>query len=114
MKAASLRAVYRAPRTGFVARVEPRAIGRGITAMGGGRTKMEDLVDPGVGFVISARPGAWVKEGAPLAEVLGRTPADIETGLAVLRDAIALSDEPPAPLPLVSHRVTDAGVEALA
>src|SRR6185437_6296303 len=53
--------LYAAPRRGFVARVEPRAIGRGIVEMGGGRTKVDDVIEPAVGFVITARPGDWVE-----------------------------------------------------
>ena len=49
--------LYVASRRGFIARVEPRAIGRGIAALGGGRTKMDDKLDLSVGFVITARPG---------------------------------------------------------
>src|ERR671916_50305 len=61
--------IYRAPRRGFVARVEPRAVGRGVVAIGGGREKLDDPLDPAAGFVISARPGAWVEAGEPLATV---------------------------------------------
>ena len=59
--------LFAAPRRGFIARVEPRAIGRGIIALGGGRTTMEDKLDLSVGFVITARPGDWVEQGEPLA-----------------------------------------------
>src|SRR5437879_3991074 len=45
--------VYNAPRTGVVTRVEPRLIGRAIVAMGGGRRKVEDPVDPTGGFVMA-------------------------------------------------------------
>src|SRR2546427_11182746 len=44
---------YAAPRTGVVAKVEPKTIGRAIVAMGGGRRTVEDEVDPTVGFVRS-------------------------------------------------------------
>jgi pyrimidine-nucleoside phosphorylase len=104
--------LYDAPRRGFVARVEPRAIGRGIVALGGGRQRVDDPVDPAVGFVITAKPGDWVEQGEPLATVFARDAAGIETGRAALRDAIAIADEAEPPLPLVSHRVTLAGVEA--
>src|SRR5260221_445797 len=43
--------LFSAPRRGFVSRVEPRAIGRGIIALGGGRTTTEDRIDLSVGFV---------------------------------------------------------------
>ena len=32
---------------------EPRAIGRGLTTLGGGRTRVDDIVEPSVGFVIT-------------------------------------------------------------
>ena len=106
--------LYTAPRKGLVAGVEPRAVGRGIIALGGGRTHMEDLVDPTVGFVISAKPGDWVDAGEPLATIFARDAAGIDAGRAALRQAIRIADEVPAPLPLVSHRVSAAGVEPYA
>jgi len=105
--------LFTAPRRGFVARVEPRAVGRGVTALGGGRTTMEDKLDLSVGFVISARPGDWVEQGEPLATIFARDRAGVETGRAALRAAITIADEADPPLPLISHRVTSAGVELL-
>jgi pyrimidine-nucleoside phosphorylase len=103
--------LFPAPRRGFVAKVEPRTIGRGIIALGGGRTKIEDRVDPSVGFVITAKPGDWVEAGEPLATVFASDRSGIESGRATLRAAIVIADEADPPLPLVSHRVTAAGVE---
>ena len=103
--------LFVAPRRGVVAAVEPRAIGRAIIALGGGRSKMEDVVDPTVGFVITARPGDWVEAGEPLATVFARDHAGILEGQAALKLAIAIADEADPPLPLISHRVTAGGVE---
>ena len=105
--------LYVAPRRGFISRVEPRAVGRGITALGGGRTTMEDKLDLSVGFMITARPGDWVEQGEPLASIFARDRAGVESGRAALRTAITIADEADPPLPLVSHRVTSAGVEQL-
>jgi pyrimidine-nucleoside phosphorylase len=105
--------LYAAPRRGFVSRVEPRTIGRGITALGGGRTTMEDTLDLSVGFMISVRPGDWVEQGEPMATIFARDRAGIESGKATLRAAITVADEADPPLPLVSHRVTAAGAELL-
>jgi pyrimidine-nucleoside phosphorylase len=102
--------LFDAPRRGFVARVEPRAVGRGIIALGGGRQRVEDAIDPSVGFVITAKPGDWVEHGEPLATIFARNPAGIETGRAALREAIVIAEEAEPPLPLVSHRVTMEGV----
>jgi pyrimidine-nucleoside phosphorylase len=103
--------LYLAPRDGVVAQVEPRAIGRGITALGGGRTRVEDVVDPTVGFVITARPGDVVRAGEPLATIFARDGAGVAAGRAALLEAIRLADDADPPLPLISHRVTEAGVE---
>ena len=111
---APARALYRAPRSGTIAQVEPRAVGRGITALGGGRTRVEDTVHPAVGFVITARPGDLVREGDPLATILAQDQTGLDAGRAALDLAIRLADhadDADPPLPLISHRVTSAGVE---
>ena len=107
--------VFAAPETGVVTRVEPRTIGRAIVAMGGGRTKVEDTVDPSVGFVITVKPGDKVLAGEPIASVFARDAAGIQTGFEALTRAIAIGDRlVERPLPLVSHRVSRDGVETLA
>jgi pyrimidine-nucleoside phosphorylase len=103
--------VYTAPRAGVVARVEPRAVGHGIIALGGGRTRVEDVVDPAVGFVITARPGDVVKAGEPVATIYARDEAGLAAGRDALARAIVVADEAEPPLPLIAHRVTEAGVE---
>ena len=105
--------LYPAARRGIVQRVEPRAIGRGIIALGGGRTTMADTIDPSVGFVITVKPGDVVEAGEPLASIYARDKAGIERGRATLRSAITIGDEAEPPLKLVSHRVSRAGVEEL-
>ena len=105
--------VFTAARRGFVARVEPRAIGRGIAALGGGRTTMEDTLDLAVGFMITARQGDWVEQGEPMATIFARDRAGVESGRSTLGAAITLADEADPPLSLISHRVTSAGVESL-
>ncbi len=109
------RHVFLAPHDGWIAAVEPRAIGEGITALGGGRTRMEDTIDPAVGFVITAKPGMRVSADEPLATIHARDAAGVEAGRAALRASIIVVSEeaavPPA-LPLVGFRVTTEGVRA--
>jgi pyrimidine-nucleoside phosphorylase len=106
--------VYKAQRTGIVTAVLPRPIGRGIIALGGGRTKVEDIVDPTVGFVITVKPGDRVLEGEPIASVFAQDQAGVERGFEALRTAIQVGDKlTEKPAPLVSHRVTKSGVEEL-
>jgi pyrimidine-nucleoside phosphorylase len=106
--------IYAAARRGFIAGVEPRAIGRAIIDMGGGRSKMDDPVDPSVGLVITAKPGDWVEAGEPLGTIFARDRAGIETARQALGTAIRIADEAEPPLTLISHRLTHDGVEQLA
>ncbi|MGH7699069.1 MAG: thymidine phosphorylase [Gemmatimonadales bacterium] len=106
--------VFAARRTGVVTQIAPRVIGRGIVAMGGGRLRVDDTVDPTVGFVITAKPGDKVLEGEPIASVFARDEAGVRVGFETLEQAVVIGDRlTDRPLPLVSHRVTKAGVEDL-
>ena len=106
-------AYYLAPISGIVQRIEPREIGYGVIALGGGRRNMEDTIDPSVGFVITAKPGQRVTRGDALATIHARSAEDLELGESVLAKAITIGEGKVKPLPLVSHRVTGNGVESL-
>jgi pyrimidine-nucleoside phosphorylase len=113
LPAAPVRSVFTAERDGVVQRVEPRIIGRAITALGGGRTKVDDTVDPAVGFLVHARPGQAVRKGEPLATILARDASGESAARAALGRAISIGPTAPTPRPLISHRVTREGVEEL-
>ncbi|HET7425594.1 MAG TPA: thymidine phosphorylase [Gemmatimonadales bacterium] len=104
--------VYRADRGGVVSAVEPRRLGRAIIELGGGRTKVDDEVDPSVGLVITVKPGDTVKAGEPIASVFARDEAGIAAGLRALGEAVTIGEEGRL-TPLVSHRITARGIESL-
>jgi pyrimidine-nucleoside phosphorylase len=108
------RGEFTAKRDGVVQSVDPRTVGYGVIALGGGRRNMEDKVDPSVGFVITAKPQDHVLKGQRLATIYARSKKDLETARSVLEQAIVISDSSPSPLPLVSHRITARGVEKIA
>ena len=93
--------------------VEPRRLGRAIIELGGGRTKVDDAVDPTVGFVITVKPGDPVRAGEPIASVFARDEAGIAIGMQALREAVTVG-ETGRLTALVSHRITVRGVEVLA
>jgi pyrimidine-nucleoside phosphorylase len=105
---------FNAKRDGVVRSVDPRAIGYGVIALGGGRRNMEEKVDPSVGFVITAKPGHHVSKGQVLATIHARSRADLDVGRSILERAIEVGDSAVPPLPLISHHVTARGVERLA
>ena len=104
--------IFTAPKEGVVSRVEPRRIGRAIIELGGGRHKVDDIVDPSVGFVITARPGDRVRAGEPIASIHARTDEAAARAATALGEAIEIGDTG-FETPLVSCRVTAAGVEEL-
>jgi pyrimidine-nucleoside phosphorylase len=110
---ARFHADFAATISGVVQSVEPRAVGYGVIALGGGRRNMEEKIDPSVGFVITAKPGDHVTRGETLATIHARDREGLEVGRMTLEQAIAISNSTPDPLPLVSHRITARGVETL-
>ena len=109
LPSASRRQDLLAGRDGIVTEVTPRTVGYGIIALGGGRATMDDEIDPGVGFVVHAKPGASVTRGDRLATVHARDEAGIRKGIAVLDEAITLGDEPPEVPRLVTTRISAHG-----
>ena len=87
---------------GTVARVDVRAVGLAVVALGGGRTRETDPVDHAVGLTEVAAPGEEVAPGGrPLALVHA---ADEESGARAadaLRAAYTLGDPPAAPRPVI-------------
>jgi hypothetical protein len=55
-----------------------------------------------------------VRRGASLATIQARDESSAAAGRGALDSAIVIGDGPIAPRPLVSHRVTVAGVETVA
>ncbi len=92
-------------RRGFVAGVDARAVGLAVVALGGGRTRASDSIDPAVGLTELAPIGAEVGPDAPLARVHARNPDDAEAAAQRLRAAYRLADAPPDRLDPVIERV---------
>jgi len=51
------------PRSGFVSAIETEEIGNAIAEAGGGRVRVEDHIDPRVGFVVEVKIGDELKPG---------------------------------------------------
>jgi pyrimidine-nucleoside phosphorylase len=58
--------VVKAPRSGYLARVDARSVGEASVTLGAGRAKKSDAVDHAVGFVIQHKVGDRVEKGEPL------------------------------------------------
>jgi thymidine phosphorylase len=93
------------PRTGFVVRLDARALGIVVVALGGGRTVPGTAVDPRVGLDAVAAPGQRVEAGEPLAVVHAATDAAAESAVRQVSACFEIGPGPPLPRPLVLARV---------
>ncbi len=93
-----------APRGGVVRAIDVRAVGIAVVALGGGRTRPQDRVDPSVGFTELAGIGAAVGKDAPLGVVHARDEASADAAAAALRTAYALGETAPDGGPAVLAR----------
>jgi pyrimidine-nucleoside phosphorylase len=110
LSTAARSAVVTASRAGFVTGVSPRALGEGVVALGGGRVRMDQTLDLGVGFEVAVALGDRIERGQPLGTVYARDEAGVREGCTVLEGAITLGEEGPSEArPLVSHRITRDG-----
>jgi pyrimidine-nucleoside phosphorylase len=95
----------KATRTGVVAEIPPRPIGHAIIALGGGRSRTDDVIDPAVGIVIPVKPGDRISRGDVLAVVHARTPEQAEAARRSIEAAIRIGDTA-SPLPLIAERLS--------
>lgn len=92
-------------RAGYIGAVDARAIGLAIMALGGGRARAEDSIDPAVGFTELRGIGMAVGPDAPLGLVHARSEAAAAQAAEALRAAIAIVDAAPAARTVVEARI---------
>jgi pyrimidine-nucleoside phosphorylase len=91
---------------GYLVRIDALAIGLAAVAMGAGRTRADQAVDPAVGLRIGKKPGARVSRGEPLVRLRVHRRSDAEPIAERLRHAFVVGDSPPPARPLVLDRIT--------
>ncbi|MEP6637505.1 MAG: thymidine phosphorylase [Acidobacteriota bacterium] len=81
------------PRSGFITRVETTEIGHAIAALGGGRVRIEDQIDPTVGFMADAKLGDKVRRGSSLGFVLAANEAKAREAVQRIQAAYEIGEE---------------------
>jgi pyrimidine-nucleoside phosphorylase len=99
------RHVVAADRAGFLSRLDAELIGRASVALGAGRDRVEDPVDPAVGIMVLAKPGEAVRAGDPILELHYRDRGRLETATRLTTQAITIGDERPAATRLIVGEV---------
>ncbi len=97
-----------ADRAGTLAAVDAEAIGLASGALGAGRMRKGDPIDPAVGIVLRPKIGDLVTAGEHLGEVHARTPDDAEGAIRHSLAALGFVDGPVQPPDLI-HRWLSVG-----
>jgi pyrimidine-nucleoside phosphorylase len=91
------------PRSGFITNVDTTEIGHAIAAIGGGRVRIEDTVDPTVGFTSELKLGDQIGAGEAIGMVYCADAAAAAKAARRIQAAYHVSDEPSAELKLVKE-----------
>ena len=98
--------VVGAPAGGHVLAIDAEAVGLAAVALGAGRARLEDRVDPGVGLVVHKKLGDRVERGEPLCTVHeGDRSEPRERVAARIGAAWSIGAAPPEPRSLVLERI---------
>ncbi len=105
LPAASVVRRVNAPRAGFVASVDARALGMIVVGLGGGRRVGTDRINPSVGLSGLAALGEYMEKGEALALIHAASDAQADAAEAALLRAYALAEAPPEEPPLIVERI---------
>jgi len=83
------------PRSGFITSINTTEIGHTIAAIGGGRVRIEDVIDPTVGFVTELKIGDHVSAGEVVGVVYCADEAKAHEAAARIQGAYQVGDQEP-------------------
>jgi pyrimidine-nucleoside phosphorylase len=80
------------PRSGIITEIETTEIGHAIAALGGGRVRIEDKIDPTVGFIAERTIGDEVTQGDLLGTVYAKDGSKAQETAARIQAAYRVSE----------------------
>ena len=95
-----------AERDGYISAIDTRAVGMSVVALGGGRLRPQDQIDPSVGVTNILPLGSEVKAGDVLALVHAQTQDKAEQVVQMVQQAMMRSDTKPVLNPVIYEAVT--------
>ena len=95
-----------ASRSGFVTAFDTRALGLAVVALGGGRLRSDQVIDPAVGFSSIVEMGSRIESGEPLLQIHARTAETAALAADMVKSAIVIEDLQRTLPPLVWQRIS--------
>jgi pyrimidine-nucleoside phosphorylase/thymidine phosphorylase len=83
------------PRAGFITVVDTFEVGSAVAALGGGRVRIEDKIDPAVGFASEVGIGDRVEVGETIGIVFARDPDRAHSAVRQIQSAYSIGEVPP-------------------
>src|SRR5258705_1889506 len=93
------------PRSRFVTKVNTSEIGHAIAAIGGGRVRIDDTIDPTVGFITQAKIGDSVEEGAAIGLVYCRDHSSAQEAGKRIQASYEIGEQSPQEIPQLLREV---------
>ena len=102
---ATRRVAVRAERDGWIVVIDTHAVGTAAIALGAGRTRADDVIDPRVGFVFERTVGSEVRAGDIVAWIVCDDDSRVTAVQERLAQAIEIAGSAPAERSLIIGRV---------
>jgi len=103
---AAVTEVVTAPASGWLRRLDARAVGVAAWRLGAGRARKEDPVSAAAGIICRAKPGDQVEAGQPILELRADRDSVLPGARAALAAAIEVGPEAPVTGPLIIDRIS--------
>lgn len=93
------------PRSGFINKVNTAEIGHAIASIGGGRVRIDDTIDPSVGFIADVRIGDQVGGHDSLGTIYCSDEANAREAAGRIQAAYEVTDQPVSDVPQLIREV---------
>ncbi|MDQ5845623.1 MAG: thymidine phosphorylase [Acidobacteriota bacterium] len=93
------------PRSGYVTKVKTTEIGHAIAAIGGGRVRIDDTIDPTVGLIAEVKIGDRVERTGLLGTIYCQDRSKAEEAARRIQAAYEVGDQPPTEIPQLMREV---------
>jgi thymidine phosphorylase len=95
------------PRPGFLNSIDTTEVGNALAAIGGGRVRIEDAIDPTVGLITAAKLGEQIAKGQLLGTVFCRDEAQGREAVRRIQAAYSVADKAPTEIPELIKEVIE-------
>ena len=83
------------PRSGYVSAIDAEGVGKAVVMIGGGRNKIDDVIDHAVGIILEVKVGQKVDAGAVLCRLYHTSENNLEEAAEMVEDSFRISNSAP-------------------